>query len=102
MKAFSAGTTNGFNLRIFDSLMESTGIGLTWFDCNLQFTSGSADTTVRNWYRRNQLPKKIIQAAQIIFFSLLAFFRGYAGRFYMGLFSLLSDNVFKTTPALLL
>ena len=28
-------TTNGFNIRIINSLMESWGIRLTWLDCNI-------------------------------------------------------------------
>ena len=28
------GTTNGFIFQIINSLIESCGVGLTWFDCN--------------------------------------------------------------------
>ena len=28
-------TTNGFNFQIIDPLIESRGVRLTWFDCNL-------------------------------------------------------------------
>ena len=28
------GTSNGFIFQIINSLMESWGVGLTWFDCN--------------------------------------------------------------------
>ena len=31
-------TTNGFNFQIIDPLIESRGVRLTWFDCNLSPT----------------------------------------------------------------
>ena len=32
------GTTNGFIFQIINSLIESWGVRLTWFDCNREFT----------------------------------------------------------------
>ena len=32
-------TTNGFNLRKINSVMESCGVRLTWLDCNLLYTT---------------------------------------------------------------
>ena len=33
-------TTNGFNFQIIDPLIESRGVRLTWFDCNIPWTPG--------------------------------------------------------------
>ena len=42
------GTTNGFNFQIIDSLIESRGVRLTWFDCNNKlFPNTSTQTRTR-------------------------------------------------------
>ena len=43
-------TTNGFNFQIIDSLIESRGVRLTWFDYNTQFQL--------EHYRAPDLPKR--------------------------------------------
>ena len=43
-------TTNGFNFQIIEPLIESRGVRLTWFDCNMHF-----------FFQRNNVENPLIE-----------------------------------------
>ena len=43
------GTTNGFIFQIINSLIESWGVRLTWFDCNIIILSSTTDSWIVNF-----------------------------------------------------
>ena len=45
------GTTNGFSFQIINSLIESWGVRLTWFDCNGTFEKRAPDAHWPNLYQ---------------------------------------------------